>query len=216
MEEGVAEEDAEPQLQITAENVSQARQYSFYVGPSLFFIMDEQTREALGSLYGGELGMKAHLIPWLGVSLRSGHLIGYEKQESDLDYIAYESASSTSFTPVEIGVHWEVMPDSLFNPFLGVTAGGAYLAVQQEPENIVSPIPIYHDELTVTSHQWLSLLGGEMGFDMRFSKWVGAYASGFYRRASATQIHIEAPSAKRDIDLDLSHAGAGLGIWVYY
>lgn len=216
MDEGTGSDSGGQQLQITPQDSGEARQYSFHLGPSLFFILDEQTRETLGSLYGGELGMKAHLVPWLGVSLRSGYLIGYEKQENDLDYVAYESASSTSFTPVEVGFHWEILPESRFNPFMGLTAGGAYFAVQQEPEDIVSPIPLYHDELTVSAHQWLSLFGGEMGFDMRFSKWVGAYASGFYRRASTTRIHVEAPNAKRDVDLDLSHAGAGLGIWVYY
>ncbi|MDP8222354.1 MAG: hypothetical protein P9L99_03270 [Candidatus Lernaella stagnicola] len=200
----------------TTEPEKSARQASMSLGPNYLLLLDRDTRDIVGDLYGGMLSFRYHLLSWISASASVGYLGAYGKQEADVDYVSYRRVSTTSITPMEAGFHAEIRPEKRFNPYLGATAGGMYMAIQQDPENIRSNVPIYYDELRVTTHQWLPTAGGDVGFDVRITEWVGAYASGFYRWSATTTIRTELPGAQRKDELAFSHAGGAAGIWVYF
>ena len=192
------------------------RRASFQLAPTLYYPLAEETFDAFGYLYGGTLGFKYHPIPWLAVSLQSGYLMGYCKQDASLGYAKYRRITSATASPLLAGVYAEILPSSRVNPFIGAVGGTIYLSYRMEPEDIDSPIPLHHDELTVTKQNWLAVYGGEVGLDVRITDWVGVFLVGRYQFASATDYRLEIPRASDETRLEMSHGGAAVGLIVYY
>lgn len=192
------------------------RRASFQLAPTLYYPLAEETFDAFGYLYGGTLGFKYHPIPWLAVSLQSGYLMGYYKQDAALGYASYRRINTATATPLLAGVYAEILPRYRVNPFIGAIGGTIYLSYRMEPEDIDSPIPLKHDELTVNGHDWLAVYGGEVGLDVRITDWVGVFLVGRYQFASATEYRLEIPRASKETRLEMSHGGAAAGLIVYY
>jgi hypothetical protein len=214
-----AAKSAEPQPAETAPAgpPDLTRVASFNLGPSAFHPFDRETRDELGAvLYGGEITLKFHPIPWLSTSFAVGYLAGYQKRGETIGYARYTRVTTTALAPTTLGLCAELLPRAIVNPYLGVGGGATYLALREEPQDVRSPIPLRHDELVANAHQWLGTVEARAGFDVRLSEWAGLFVEGYGRWLPGVRTRVTIPDARSEQDLRLTHAGATIGVTAYY
>jgi opacity protein-like surface antigen len=221
----VAEEEAQssagPVAEGAAPEPSAMRWISFSLDAEADCFLDRQTRTVLGPVvYGAGLQLEYRPTPWFGISGNVAYLVGEAKSDAALQGATYRATfrrlADVTMTPVNLGLHANLLPGGRANPYIGATVGGVYLATHLEPQQIRSPIPLNYDELNLNIRQWLPAFGGEVGVDVRITTWFGVFVTGFYRYVGVANAPYSIPGASATVRLPLSDAGARLGLIAYY
>ncbi|HPQ70954.1 MAG TPA: hypothetical protein PKW95_17645 [bacterium] len=193
-----------------------ARHVVLTVAPSYAWLLDGDTADLLGPIYGGTVALR--YCPWkhLSAEIGVGYLIGYEKLDHEFAYVRYTRLTNSTFTPFYAAVNFEMRPQATVNPYVGLAAGGLYLTFHQAPEDVDSDIPLDKDELSITEQHTLPLLAGKAGLDVRLTENVGFFAEATYRYTGAITYDLRIPRAKDETELVADHLAGALGIAVYY
>ncbi len=193
-----------------------ARHVVLTVAPSYLGLLDGDTVDLLGPIYGGVVAVR--YCPWkyLSAEIGVGYLIGYEKRDHEFAYVRYTRLTNSTFTPFYAAVNFEMRPQATINPYVGLAAGGLYLTFHQSPEDVDSDIPLDKDELSVTEQHTLPLLAGKAGLDVRLTENVGLFLEAAYRYTGAVSYELRIPRAKDETELTADHLTGALGIAVYY
>jgi len=212
-----ADEPAEETVEATPATMDDgARRVVFTVAPSYARLLDGDTNDLLGPIYGGMVALR--YCPWqhLSVELGVGYLIGYEKLDHEFAYVRYTRLTNSTFTPFYAAVNFEMRPQAKVNPYVGLAAGGLYLTFHQAPEDVDSDIPLAKDELSITEQHTLPLLAGKAGLNVRLTRDVGLFFEAAYRYTGAIAYELRIPRAKDETELTTDHLAGALGIAVYY
>jgi len=200
----------------TAPEVLSQRRSALYIAPVYSFVFDGETHDALGDVYGGHLAFRYFLFDHFSVGAALSYQVGYAKKDRRLDYLQYRQISNWSTTPFYATINVEFLPAARVNPYLGLGAGGLYFAMEQSPEDIESPIPLEHNELSLAEQRLLSLLVGKVGLDVRINQNVGIGAEVMYYYVGESSYEISLPQVKKDYPIDVSQLAVHLGLVVYY
>ncbi len=100
-------------------------------------LLDTDSHGMVGQPWGGGFYVKFFPLHHLSIQFDAGYYVTYKSQTVSLPgLVSYKEVSALGTAPILLGINYEIRPNKIFNPFVGIAGGIFYTMVSQTAQNI--------------------------------------------------------------------------------
>ena len=138
-------------------------------------LLDADSSDLVGQPKGGGFYVKLFPLHHMSIQFDAGYYVAYRTHTVSFpNLVKYKEVSALSTAPILLGINYEIRPDKIFNPFVGIAGGIFYTMVTQTAQNIsdlrhnpADVATLKGDDLLIQDSKTLYAAVARVGLDLR-------------------------------------------------